>query len=234
VLAAGLVAAAVAACDTGDGTTLHPPDGADGGAVVVSTVPFDSVPFDSVPFDPADGGDDDPGALDPGGGAGGDQFDPGEVEDAADGFTAFAPWADGGPIDPRYTCDDADISPPVSWAAPPDGTVEIAVALVDDSVIDDDGVPLAHWAVAGIAPGEVALLEGSIPDGAVAGSSFDGEPGYRGPCPPAGQPAHDYRLSVYALNQSLELADGLTAADMVNSFEATAIAVHDIVGSYQR
>ncbi|HVS59763.1 MAG TPA: hypothetical protein VHE82_03605, partial [Gemmatimonadaceae bacterium] len=41
---------------------------------------------------------------------------------------AFAP---NGPIPSKYTCEGADISPPLEWSDPPDGTRSFAL-IVDD------------------------------------------------------------------------------------------------------
>ena len=45
--------------------------------------------------------------------------------------TVTAPWRDGGPIDARYTCKGANVSPALSWTAAPEGTQEIAITLID-------------------------------------------------------------------------------------------------------
>ena len=58
------------------------------------------------------------------------------------GFTLTAPWADGGAIDARFTCDGEDVSPPLCWTAPPAGTVEMALVVTDD---DADGSCTGPW-----------------------------------------------------------------------------------------
>ena len=48
--------------------------------------------------------------------------------------TAFAP---GGPIPQKYSCDGEDISPPLQWSDPPQGTQSLAL------ICDDPDAPVA-------------------------------------------------------------------------------------------
>ena len=59
-------------------------------------------------------------------------------------FTLLTPWQDGAAIPVHYTCDEADVSPALTWTNVPAGTVEVALTMVD---LDADFI---HWAVTGI------------------------------------------------------------------------------------
>ena len=208
----------VAACDTGDGKQLRPfdPDSTTTStqAPTIDTGTLPSVPIESIPDNPL--------------GVAGTGAEP----DAA-GFRLFAPWAEGAPIDARHTCDGDDISPAVSWSAPPAGTIEMAVSLVDASAVDGDQPPV-HWVIAGIDPATVSLIEGQVPLGAIqATNSFD-TAGWTGPCPPPSEAAHVYRLTVYALNQQSELADGTPADEMLGYIAAISAESTELTGTYQR
>ena len=48
-------------------------------------------------------------------------------------------FEEGGLIPPKYTCDGADISPPLQWDAVPDGTKSIAL------ISDDPDAPVGTW-----------------------------------------------------------------------------------------
>ncbi len=195
--------AALVGCDTGDGKELQPYDPADFPTTTVATTAPAS--FEGTfPTDPS-----------------------------LEAFTIAAPWPDGGAIDARHTCDDLDISPALSWGAVPDGTVEIAIAMVDDSAVSD-GQPFVHWVIGGLDPGEIALVEADVPAGAVQGLNFFGDVGYGGPCPPPGGGPHSYRITAYALNQQLELADGLPATEFLATIATLSIASTDVIGVYQR
>ena len=204
------VAAAVlvmAGCDTGDGKQLQPYDPADYPSQTVATTLAPTVS----------------GELD---------LDPGPAG-TVESLQLAAPWLDGGDIDPRHTCDGLDVSPAVSWGAVPAGTVEIALALVDDSAVSE-GQPFVHWVIGGLDPAEIALVEGDVPPGALQALNFFGDVGYGGPCPPPGDDAHQYRLTAYALNQQLELADGTPATEFLETMATITIASTDVTGFSQR
>ncbi len=209
------------ACDTGDGKQLKPYDPADYPTATVASSIVDE--FGSV------GSGSDPGQFDDLGGLGG----PGESVPAVETFSLSAPWVDGGDIDARYTCDGDDIAPAVSWGAVPVDTVEIAIAMVDDSAVSD-GQPFVHWVIGGLDPAEIALVEGDVPVGAIQALNFFGDVGYGGPCPPPGETGHLYRLTAYALNQQLELADGDTATEFLDTIATLTLASADVTGFFQR
>lgn len=222
---AAAAALLLAACDTGDGKQLQPYDPADyPSQTVASTVaePFDVDPSSGLPVEPT-------GNPGPEVGGGGVASPDGTFEP----FVLAAPWVDGGAIDPRYTCDGLDISPALSWGAVPAGTVEIAVAMVDDSAVSE-GRPFVHWVIGGLDPAEIAVVEGDVPPGALQALNFFGDVGYGGPCPPPGDDAHLYRLTAYALNQQLELADGDLATEFLDIIATLTIASTDVTGFYQR
>jgi len=100
--------------------------------------------------------------------------------------------APGQAIPARYTCDGADVSPPLSWTSPPQGTRSLALTVVDL----DTSPPFRHWTLGGIPPRARGLSAGTHL-GRGARNDF-GRPGYGGPCPPAGQ-THRYRFQLTAL-----------------------------------
>lgn len=212
ICALGVIAAG---CDTGDGKQLKPYDPADYPAPVVETTVAES--FDSeLAVDPTT-----------------DATVAADLEVPAEPFSLAAPWLDGGDIDPRHTCDGLNVSPALSWGAVPEGTVEIAISLVDDSAVSN-GEPFVHWVIAGLDPTEIAVVEGDVPETAVQALNFFGDVGYGGPCPPVGDEPHLYRLTAYALNQRLELADGVPAAEFLDAIATQMVASVDVTGFYQR
>jgi len=140
----------------------------------------------------------------------------------------IAPWADLGPIPVRNTCDDIDVAPALTWSGVPAGTVELALTLTD---LDAD---LTHWIVYAIDPITTAMQEGDVPAGALAFANELGSSDWVGPCPPAGDLAHRYMLTLSALNQQLELADDATSDEVVATLNQTAIAQSSVTGTYAR
>jgi Raf kinase inhibitor-like YbhB/YbcL family protein len=211
-----LGALVLAACDTGDGKQLKSYDPADYPSQTVATsVPDDTASEFVVPTDDAQSSVED------------------ELDAGTEPFRLAAPWLDGGDIDARYTCDGENLAPALSWGAVPAGTVEIAIALVDDSAVSD-GQPFVHWVIAGLDPAEIAISEGDVPPGALQALNFFGDVGYGGPCPPLGEEPHLYRLTAYALNQQLELADGDPATEFLDVIATLTVASTDVTGFYRR
>jgi len=206
---------ATAACDTGDGKALPEPTGTMAPPTVPTTTELvrDGVgTLASLPIEPAPTGVVLPAPV----GA----------------FALTAPWPEGAPIEAINSCNGQDLSPALSWTAVPEGTVELAVVLADESV--GDGTPFIHWVMAGLNPNEISLIEGDTPGGAIRGLNSFGNVGYDGPCPPAGDSAHIYRLTVYALGQQVELADGTPSADLLGFIQTVAIGSADVTGTFAR
>jgi Raf kinase inhibitor-like YbhB/YbcL family protein len=217
---AALAVIAVTSCDTGDGTRLQPYDPADYPTAEITAAPTTAAPLDTVE------------APDPVG----DTTDPADITDLFDAtglFTVASSWAEGQPIDSRYTCDGDNVSPAVSWSGIPPGTVEMALALVDDSAVSD-GQPFVHWVIAGLDPAQPGIGDDDIPEGAVQALNAFGTIGYRGPCPTAGSAPHLYRLTAFALNTRVEGADGTPATEFLETIGQVTIGSTDLTATYQR
>ena len=232
ITALALALLPLAACDTGDGTTLRTP------TAPTTQPPPESTPLPSQPIDDPDiEGNPELGTapidpLGPEGDAGGVEGRAGGVEGQAGGFRLFTPWADGGPIDIRYTCDGGNTSPPISWTEIPAGTAEIAVSMVDVSNLSS-GRPFVHWVMAGIDPTIERIGEDEIPFGAFQGLNFFGDVGYTGPCPDPGNTG-TFVWTVFALGQQLELADGTPAAELLDVIGTVAIGTSTSSGTATR
>ncbi|MDA1347648.1 MAG: YbhB/YbcL family Raf kinase inhibitor-like protein [Chloroflexi bacterium] len=111
-------------------------------------------------------------------------------------------FQDGDSIPIRFTCDGANVSPPLEWAGIPEGTKSIAL-IVDDP--DAPGGTWSRWVMYGLPPGAAALDEGlsateATESGASHGDNDFGRLGYGGPCPPRGAGPHRYYFKIYALD----------------------------------
>jgi Raf kinase inhibitor-like YbhB/YbcL family protein len=147
--------------------------------------------------------------------------------------SSFAPDA----VIPRaYTCDGQDLSPPLRASGLPAATAELVVVMDDH---DAPGGNFIHWAVAHATPGLVAgggvgsasLQQGRNPSGAVLGRNSFGSLGYRGPCPPAGDPPHHYEITVYALGRPSGLSAGFSGTALG---KLDVLAVGTLMGTYAR
>ena len=137
----------------------------------------------------------------------------------------------------RHTADGPDLSPPLAFSAPSEGTKELAL------IMDDPDAPRGtwvHWVLYGLPPDTPGLPEGvaptatlSDPPGAVQGINSAGKTGYRGPAPPPGKP-HRYFFRLYALDAALDLAPGLTVQQLLKAMEGHVLARGELMGRYAR
>jgi Raf kinase inhibitor-like YbhB/YbcL family protein len=150
------------------------------------------------------------------------------VQPAPDSMEMHSPaFANGGAIPVAYTCDGADLSPPLTWSGAPDG-VE-AFALV---VEDPDANGFIHWVLTDI-PGDLRELPEGQGDviGAPGLTSF-GTAGWGGPCPPSGE--HRYAFTLYALSAPLSLGPTPSAAAVRTAAEAVLLGRAQLTGVYAR
>jgi Raf kinase inhibitor-like YbhB/YbcL family protein len=145
--------------------------------------------------------------------------------------SAFAP---GDKIPGRFTCDGADVSPPLAWSGAPAGTRSFCV------VCSDPDAPAGvwfHWAIFDI-PGDATQLPEHLPaeHGAMRQALNDfHRPGYRGPCPPHGHGRHRYHFKLYALDaEHLGVPSGADCRAVEAAAEAHALAAAELVAVYSR
>jgi phosphatidylethanolamine-binding protein (PEBP) family uncharacterized protein len=111
------------------------------------------------------------------------------------------------PIAARYTCDGANISPPISWSHIPPHTVELDLFLFNLQPVH--GKLFASWGVAGLSPKLHSLRAGQLPPGAIVGRNSHGQTGYSF-CPPKGPSVRSLFL-LYALPKKIPARPGFKA-----------------------
>ncbi len=137
-------------------------------------------------------------------------------------------------IPERYTCDDQDLSPALSWSDIPQGTAALALVMEDP---DAPAGTWVHWVLFNI-PASVAMLEEAVPDeerlpsGAVHGQNSWGDLGYGGPCPPSG--THRYFFRLYALDTNLDLGPGATKEQVLIAMQGHVLSEAELMGRYAR
>ena len=140
----------------------------------------------------------------------------------------------GDPIPRKYTCDDQDISPPLEWSDPPQGTQSFAL------IADDPDAPVGtwvHWLLYNLpaatrALAEAVPLDAELTDGSRHGRNSWGRPSYGGPCPPGG--THRYFFKLYALDTEPELAAGASKEELLQAMEGHILATTETMGTYTR
>ncbi|MHB8454443.1 MAG: YbhB/YbcL family Raf kinase inhibitor-like protein [Acidiferrobacterales bacterium] len=149
--------------------------------------------------------------------------------------TAFSAHGD---IPAKYTCDGADVSPPLSWSGLPAGTKSLAL-IMDDPDAPDPAKPKmtwVHWVLYNIPPGTATLPEdvktGELPGGTREGLNDWQRTGYGGPCPPAGR--HRYFHKLYALDIVLPDLNRPTKAVLEKAMRGHVLAEQKLIGTYER
>jgi Raf kinase inhibitor-like YbhB/YbcL family protein len=140
-----------------------------------------------------------------------------------------------GMIPRAYTADGADVSPALTWAAPPAGTKAFAI------IMDDPDAPVGlwtHWTLYNI-PATTTSLGENVPkaptlaDGSHQGKNTWGRVGYNGPSPPPGKP-HRYYFRVFALSQFLDLPAGATREELDRSLKGKVLREGFFMAKYGR
>jgi Raf kinase inhibitor-like YbhB/YbcL family protein len=137
-------------------------------------------------------------------------------------------------------CNGQNVSPALNWAGEPAGTQSFAVTMIDTDAPTGNG--WWHWTVFNIPASVHGLAAGAgsegskdLPAGAIQGRTDFGFSHYGGPCPPAGDHAHHYEITVYALKAASMPLDATTAGTKVGLILGdSALATAKIVGRYER
>jgi Raf kinase inhibitor-like YbhB/YbcL family protein len=149
---------------------------------------------------------------------------------------AFDP---GSTLPAKHTCDGEDISPPLRWNEPPEGTQSLVLIADDPDAADRfSSEEFVHWVMYDIPPEVRELPEALPPDpilftaeveGVQGKNDFD-RYGYSGPCPPTG--IHRYTFKLYALDTFLDLPPGATKDEVLAAMADHVLAESTIEGKY--
>ena len=133
-----------------------------------------------------------------------------------------------GAIPSEFTCDGADLSPPLSISDMPKNAKSLAL------IMDDPDAPVGtfvHWVVWNIPPATKEIKKGTEPNG-VQGRTDFGRLGYGGPCPPSG--THRYFFKLYALDIELNLPKGSIKKELEKAMQGHIIENTELMGTYKR
>jgi Raf kinase inhibitor-like YbhB/YbcL family protein len=138
-------------------------------------------------------------------------------------------------IPTKYSCEGANISPPVQWDGVPAAARSLAL------ICDDPDAPMGtwvHWVLYNL-PTSGSNLPEHVPaseilsSGAKQGVNDFKRVGYGGPCPPPGK-THRYYFKLYALDVELALKPRAIKQELLRSMEGYILAEAQLMGTYQR
>lgn len=148
-------------------------------------------------------------------------------------------FADGARLPERFTADGDGVSPPLVWAAPPDGTALLAL-LVEDADAPAPQ-PLVHAVVWGLAADVGRLAEGAIRADGSDGTTPDigrnsyFQTGWLPPDPPTGHGGHRYAFQLFALDGGAgDPGEQPGRAAMLQAMAGHVLAAGLLVGTYGR
>lgn len=131
-------------------------------------------------------------------------------------------------------CVGENISPPLSWANPPEGTKSFALLMFDPEGRPPGGV--SHFVAYGIPASVTGFAEGELSKPSekyVGGQSLMKLANYFGPCTPPGAP-HHYTFTLIATDlEPTALAAGMTRDEVIKALDGHAKGATGIIGTFQ-
>lgn len=138
-----------------------------------------------------------------------------------------------GPIPQRFSCEGADISPPLFIDAIGMKARSLAI------VVQDRDAPrgaFVHWVVYNLPPTTEELPENvtraTLPPGAQLGTNGFERVGWAGPCPRLGGRKHHYAFTLYALDVALPDLSAPTRDELLQAMQGHIVAEAELVGTY--
>lgn len=148
---------------------------------------------------------------------------------------AFKP---GAPMPSRYTCEGANVSPPLEWSEVPDSAQTFAL-IMDDPDAPDPAAPrrtFVHWVLYDIPRSAKGIAEAAVRNdlarGTVEGINDFHSAGYGGPCPPIGR--HRYSFKLYAIDRALAPIKHATKQEVERAIQGHVVAHAELIGTYQK
>ena len=138
-------------------------------------------------------------------------------------------FEDHGNIPGKYTCDGANVNPPLKIENVPPEAKSLVL------VLDDRDAPkgtFVHWILWNIPPDTKEIKENSAPEAAIRGLTDFKKRKYGGPCPPSR--THRYVFKIYALDTQLDLNPNSSKKEVEKAMKGRVIAEAQMTGLYKR
>ncbi|MDD2357550.1 MAG: YbhB/YbcL family Raf kinase inhibitor-like protein [Thiovulaceae bacterium] len=137
-----------------------------------------------------------------------------------------------------FGCSGENMSPALSWKDAPKGTKSFAITIYDPDAPTGSG--WWHWVVYNIpstasSVSNNASAKGMLPKGSVESMTSFGMASFGGACPPKGDKAHRYIITLFALNvDKLDLGKNPSPELVGFNLNAHAIQKSSIISYYGR
>lgn len=151
------------------------------------------------------------------------------------GFSISSPaFENQGAIPSQYTCDGANITPPLQWRNVPAKAKALVLIIIDDA--ETGPASGIRWMVANINPASKGVAAGQIPEGGVVGVDTQGHSGYGGICPEHGK-TDQIEFVLYALSKPIPVSAGFEPNVAEHDYGAGKLLLSSAAvtyGSYHR
>jgi len=137
-----------------------------------------------------------------------------------------------------FGCHGSNVSPQLSWQGEPRGTQSFAITMYDPDAPTGSG--WWHWIVYDIAKNVHSIASNAsklklLPKGSFEGMTDYKTEGFGGACPPKGDKAHRYIITVYALDiEHIKVPKDANPALIGYILNAHAIAKSSLISYYRR
>jgi Raf kinase inhibitor-like YbhB/YbcL family protein len=131
-------------------------------------------------------------------------------------------------------CVGDNVSPPLAWSNPPEGTKSYALLMIDPE--GRAGLGVVHWVAYGIPASVTGFAEGEVSkpsDKYVGGKSTRNLPSYFGPCTPPGD-WHHYTFTLIATDlEPTALAAGMSRDELLTALAGHAKGAAGLIGRFR-
>lgn len=131
-------------------------------------------------------------------------------------------------------CIGENISPPLTWSNPPEGTKSYALVMIDPE--GRGGLGVVHWVAYGIPASVTGFAEGEVSrpsDKYIGGKGTRGLSTYTGPCTPPGD-WHHYTFTLIATDLDPKaLQPGLTRDELFAALNGHAKSAAGLIGRFR-
>lgn len=140
-------------------------------------------------------------------------------------------FEDGAPLPARCSVDGEGVPPPLAWSEPPPRTRELALVCEDPDAPRAD--PFVHWLVYSI-PHDSRSLDAASVGNAHQGQNSRHEYGFTPAAPPPGHGTHHYHFELFALDEPLQLEEGVDRRTLLDAMDGHVLAYGELVGTFTR
>jgi Raf kinase inhibitor-like YbhB/YbcL family protein len=150
---------------------------------------------------------------------------------------------DGGKLPQKYAgnnpqnpnCDGQNVSPPLAWSNPPEGTKSYAILMFDP--VGRAPLGVVHWIAYDIPAKKMSLAEGEASKASTefkGGKNLPGTEIYFGPCPPKVDKAHPYVITLMATDlEPGSLRAGMTREELAQALQGKVKGSTSLVARYR-